>query len=107
MISQKETDSARGHNKKPNFSQLKGEPKAGADLTEKEDLQGKAKPKMKLSNTVSAVVFACMILFNISNMWFYDFPQIFTDRLITRFGVTTVDVSLLYSVYSIPSILIR
>ena len=39
-----------------------------------------------------------------SNLWFYDFPQIFEDQIISRFGVSTVEVSLLYSVYSIPNV---
>lgn len=49
------------------------------------------------------------VLFLIMMQWtgaiyFYDFPQLFESQLITKFAITSVEVSMLYSFASIPNI---
>ena len=50
-----------------------------------------------------ALVFGAMVLLNFGCLYVYDFPQLFTDTLIKDFGISTSQISWLYSIYSIPN----
>ena len=77
------------------------------DQSKKSKKRQKAKVKDPTDGVTSTTitVFLCMIFLNIGTFWTYEIPQLFTDQLITYFQITTVEVSLMYSVYSIPGII--
>lgn len=52
---------------------------------------------------VMIMVFSTMVLLNFGCLYVYDFPQLFTDTLIQDFGISTYQISWLYSIYSIPN----
>lgn len=60
-------------------------------------------PQLKKTSASHLLLFfmACL---GVGCVFSYDFPQLFEDQLIEKFNVDTVDISLLYSFYSIPNI---
>ena len=48
-------------------------------------------------------VFLTMIGFNLGNFYVFDIPQALAEPFIKYFDVTTVEISLLYTVYSLPN----
>lgn len=47
--------------------------------------------------------FICMALLNVGSFYIYDFPQVLEEVLIDYFKITTVEISYLYSAYSLPN----
>lgn len=58
----------------------------------------------KISKKLLLVMLVLIMLQWAGANYFYDFPQLFTAQLIQKFGITTVEVSLLYSAASAPNL---
>ena len=60
----------------------------------------------KVSNCLLLSIFICTLLIPCGFGFQVDFPQSLTDSLITTYNITTWHVNFLFSLYSIPNIII-
>ena len=60
-------------------------------------------PKKKPSKFVLSLVFITMMTISLGMMYGYDMPMLFTDQLIIKFEITTLEISYMYTVLSIPN----
>lgn len=59
---------------------------------------------MKISKKLLFPVLIVIMLQWCGAIYFYDFPQLFESQLINKFKISTIEISLLYSLSSIPNI---
>lgn len=58
---------------------------------------------VKKKGSVLVAVFSTMLLTNFANFYIFDIPQLFEGPFIKKFDITTVEISYLYAIYSIPN----
>jgi MFS family permease len=71
-------------------------------ISEKKSIITENHDKISKGKLLSILIFVLLIW--PPSMFFYDFPQLFADILIDQFKITTVEVSLLYTIPAIVSI---
>ena len=67
----------------------------------------KRKNDVQISNWILMPILIAVICQWTSSSCFYQFPQLFEDYLIGKFNITTVEVSFLYSIGSVPNLFVN